>query len=138
MSTPLLHPSPQSLNSPTSRDPGVQWFQEAVPEKKEEKRTLETFLKKPTPPPTTSKPKFTYQQGSGSPMVPRSRPIKKKEKNVRNVLREAHPLIQVQFHLPFQFPLPISRDPESKKVFLQKRKKRTLVMFFLKKFSHLT
>ena len=49
-----------------------------------------------------------------------------KKKNVSNVLKETHPLTQAQFHLPFQFQLPNSRDSESKKLFLQKEGKKNV------------
>src|SRR6266498_4052664 len=64
--------------------------------KKKEKRTLETFSEKLTHLP---KPKFTYHF-SFHFQIPeirslRSRSYKKeRKKNVRNVLREAHPLVQ--------------------------------------------
>src|SRR3990170_7392960 len=52
-------------------------------QKKKEKRTLETFLKKPTPPPTIqslNSPTSFISKGSGSPMIPRSRSYKKERK----------------------------------------------------------
>src|SRR3990170_2149013 len=55
-------------------------------QKKKEKRTLETFLKKPTPPPTTqslNSPTGFISKGSGSSMIPRSRFYKKRKKKER-------------------------------------------------------
>src|SRR5688572_2879174 len=74
-------------------------IQEAVPTKKKEKRTLETFSEKPTRP----IPRFTYHsKRSKRPKGPRRRSYKKERKeNVRNVLREAH-LLNPKVHLPFQ------------------------------------
>src|SRR5687768_16170234 len=104
---------------------------------------LEMFLEKPPPSQSLvnlpvspvvqrnstnmTKPKFHLQFTKFQIQSPRSRYYKKKKKkNVSNVLRETYPLTQAQFHLPFQFPLPNSKDPESKKPFLQKEGKKNV------------
>jgi hypothetical protein len=97
--------------------------------KKERKRTLETFSKKfPTKfhLPVSNSKRSESQEGPKKPFLQKER-----KKNVRNVLREA-PTPQAQFHLPFQFLLPISeiRSPRSRSY--KKERERTLAMFFLK------
>src|SRR5687767_9988164 len=48
--------------------------------KKERIKNVRNVLKEAHPTTHHPKPKFTYQQGSGSPMVPRSRSYKKERK----------------------------------------------------------
>src|ERR1044071_9829929 len=62
---------------------------EAVPTKKKEKKTLETFLEKPQHPNPFHLTILAYSERSGSPRSEERRSYKKeRKKNVRNVLRE--------------------------------------------------
>jgi len=85
---------------PIPRSEGVQ---EAIPTKKKEKKTLETFLEKPT---AQTQSSLTISAHSKVQRGPRSHSYKKERKeNVRNILRETLP--KPNIHLP----IPISKDP---------------------------
>src|SRR3954466_15103401 len=86
--------------------------QEAILIKKNEKRTLETFLAKSSLPLTLNLPTGSISKGSRSP---RGRPYKKeREKNVRNVLGEISTPINSKLIYQFHF----QRFQRSKRPFL--------------------
>src|SRR3954471_13455806 len=116
MSTCLLGPFPK-----------VPEVQEAVPIKKKEKRTLETFLAKFPLPLTLNLPTGSISKGSGSQ---RGHLYKKeREKNVRNILGEISTPIssKLAYWVHFQ------RFQKSEAVPIKKKKKIKKSKFFKKK-----
>src|ERR1043165_8497117 len=92
--------------------------------KKEKKENVRNVLREARSPPAQTQNPLTisaHSKRSRGLKGPRNRSYKKEKKeNVRNVLREAH-LPNPKVYLSFQ---EIRRSKGSKKLFLQKRKKR--------------
>src|SRR5688572_5684283 len=95
--------------------------QEAVPIKKKEKRTLETFSENP---PIQEQDHFLFQEIQKSKGIQKAVPTKKKEKKTLETFSEK-PTCSRTGSLTILAHSKKSRSPKvSKKLFLQKRKKR--------------